>query len=192
MHKATAKATKCNSGLQHARLTVAQENAVDALASGKNDGETASLVGVHRVTVTRWRLYSPHFQAALNVRRQAIWAVGLDRLRSLVPTALDALADELRPDSSNRVQAALGLLKLIPLSSAVPAGPTDADEIVRGIVDARRTNTRGPLDDTLDMAGGKNSYAEDVRRTWDDLAAHLERVDSDPLAEAKPEKLEGK
>ena len=179
MHKATAKATKCNSGLQHSNLPVAQGNAVDALASGKNDAETAKLVGVHRVTVTRWRLYSPHFQAALNDRRQAIWAAGLDRWRSLVPTALDALADELRPDSSNRLQAALGLLKLVPLSSAVPAGPTDADEIVRRIVDERRTNARDALDDTLDMARGKASYGEDVRRTWDDLAARLEPVESE-------------
>ena len=174
MHKATAKATKSNSGLQHTRLTVAQENAVDALASGKNDAQTASLVGVHRVTVTRWRLYSPHFQAALNDRRQVIWAGGLDRLRSLVPTALDALADELRPGSSNRLQAALGLLKLVPLPSAVPAGPTDANEIVRRIVDERRANTRDPLDDALGMSRGKNSYVEDVRQAWDDLATHLE------------------
>ena len=93
--KPTAIATKCDTALQRAGLTVAQENAIDALAAGKKDGETAALVGVNRVTVARWRLYSPHFQAALNERRQAIWAASLDKLRALVPLALDAVADEL-------------------------------------------------------------------------------------------------
>ena len=138
MSKATANATKSYNALQRAAMTVAQENAVDALASGKKDAEAADLVGVNRVTVTRWRLYSPHFQAALNERRQAIWAASLDRLASLVPLALDAVADELANAANpNRVQAAFGLLKLVPLA-VMPTGPTDPEEIVRRIVEEHR------------------------------------------------------
>ena len=50
-------------------LTLAQQNAVDLLAAGKNDTETAELLKLTRVAVTRWRLYSPEFRAALAVRR---------------------------------------------------------------------------------------------------------------------------
>lgn len=59
---------------QHAHvLTLAQHNAVDLLASGKTDTETAELLNLHRTTVTKWRLYSPDFQAALNIRRAETW-----------------------------------------------------------------------------------------------------------------------
>ena len=101
-------------------------------------------MGVNRVTVTRWRLYSPHFQAALNERRQAIWAASLDRLRALVPLALDAVADELaNADSPNRLKAAFGLLKLVPLG-VVASGPTDPDEIVKRIVENERCSPPRP------------------------------------------------
>ena len=171
MSKATAIATKCDTTLQRATLSVAQENAIDALASGKKDAEAAALVGVNRVTVTRWRLYSPHFQAALNERRRAIWAAGLDRLRSLVPLALDAVADELaKPDGPNRLQAAFGLLKLVPMN-AVPFGATDPHAIVRGVVAERRRDARSPFDDTLDAHKGLPNPDEHARQVWDELAA---------------------
>ena len=69
MTEKSTTATNCYTMLQNSALTVAQENAVDALAAGKKDAEVAALVGVNRVTVTRWRLYHPHFIAALNERR---------------------------------------------------------------------------------------------------------------------------
>ena len=40
-------------------LSVAQLNAVDLLAVGRTDADVAATAGVHRVTVTRRRLYSP-------------------------------------------------------------------------------------------------------------------------------------
>lgn len=36
-------------------LTIEQRNAIDLLVTGKTDTETADSVGVHRVTVTKWR-----------------------------------------------------------------------------------------------------------------------------------------
>jgi FixJ family two-component response regulator len=46
------------------QLTVKQENVIDMLVVGANDSEVAQAVGVNRVTVSRWRLYSPQFQAS--------------------------------------------------------------------------------------------------------------------------------
>jgi hypothetical protein len=45
--------------------TLPQLNAVDLLAAGKTDTETAELLSLDRTTVTKWRLYDPVFQAAL-------------------------------------------------------------------------------------------------------------------------------
>jgi hypothetical protein len=135
-------ATKCNNSLHSAPLTVAQENAVDALVSGKNDAETATLVGVHRVTVTRWRLYSPSFQAALNVRRAEVWSVGAARLTSLIPKALDAIGEELDNKSSrDRVRVALELLRLLSLGRS-SVGPLDAEVIVQELVATRYEERR--------------------------------------------------
>ena len=174
MVKANTNATNDYSPLQNARLTVAQENAVDALVAGRKDADAAALVGVNRVTVTRWRLYNPHFRAALNERRQAIWAASLDRLRSLVPLALEAVSDALKDsDSPNRLEAAIALLKLLKLDLG-PTGPTDPAEIVRGMVEEKRQNARGFMADIDDNRKGLVPFREDVRRTWDDLAAKLE------------------
>ena len=174
MSKPTAIATKCDTTLQRAGLTVAQESAIDALAAGKKDGETAALVGVNRVTVARWRLYSPHFQAALNERRQAIWAASLDKLRALVPLALDAVADELaNADSPNRLKAAFGLLKLVPLG-LVASGPTDPDEIVKRIVGEHRCSPRGPMADLMDREMGHIPMAAHVAKVWIELAAKVD------------------
>lgn len=150
MSRATGNATKSNRTLQNSTLTVAQENAVDALVAGMRDAEVATLVGVNRVTVTKWRLYQPHFQAAINERRQAIWSASVERLRSLVPLALTALSDELKVGSRNRLQAALGVLKLVPVPVPSPSGPTTADGIVWGIAAGRvPTPYRSPLDEAF-------------------------------------------
>lgn len=174
MSHPTAKATKSYATLQTAGLTVAQENAVDALASGQKDADVASLVGVNRVTVTRWRLYHPHFQAALNERRQAIWAASLDRLRALVPVALDAVADELaNVGSPRRLDAAFGLLKLVPLAeAAAPAGCIDGEEIVRQIVEEERDGVRSSMEDLLDD-GELPPFEKHVRQAWKELAAKV-------------------
>src|SRR5215469_11514531 len=94
---------------QHRRgPTLPQLSAIDLLVSGKNDKETAEMLGLSRTAVTKWRLYDLGFQAALNQRRAEVWGAGIDRLRSLIPRALDALADELESkESPNRFKAAV-------------------------------------------------------------------------------------
>ena len=43
------------------QLSVKQENAIDMLVTEATDSEVAQVVGVNRVTVTRWRLYDAQF-----------------------------------------------------------------------------------------------------------------------------------
>jgi hypothetical protein len=63
-------------------LSDAQRKAIGLLVEGQRDGQAAQEVGVHRVTVTRWRLYNPAFQAALNLRRRQICEESKSRIRT--------------------------------------------------------------------------------------------------------------
>jgi hypothetical protein len=119
-------------------LTLAQQNAVDLLVSGKNDTKTAELLRVSRTTVTKWRLYDPAFQAALNLRRIETWGAALSRLQALIPRALETLAAELdRAESPHRWKAAVEILRLVQVRPSAPTGPTSAEAIVEALVQAR-------------------------------------------------------
>jgi hypothetical protein len=155
-------------------LTVAQLSAVDLLAGGKNDSETADALGVHRVTVTRWRNYSPEFRAALAERRQAVWGSAADKLRALVPKALDTLAAELE-HGADKAHVALAVLKLTGAAIAVvPTDPTDPDEYVREAVKAeRKARSRdrdGELDDIIAGQFGGDTPLDTVRKRLAELA----------------------
>ncbi len=63
-------------------LSVAELNAVDCLAGGMNDQETAEVIGATRQTVCNWRNHHPAFIAALNARRLETWGASSDRLRA--------------------------------------------------------------------------------------------------------------
>ena len=106
-------------------LTAPQEAAVQALAAGRTDTAAAEQVGVHRGTVWRWRRYHPAFRAALARRRIELWDAAADRLRSLVPDALDALADELHGE--HRLRAAGIILKLAGLDAKRLPGVGEPD-----------------------------------------------------------------
>src|SRR5262249_297628 len=119
-------------------LTLPQQSAIDLLASGKTDTETAELLGLTRVAVSKWRLYDPVFQASLNRRGAEVWGAGCARLRALIPKALATLAEALEEkDPPTRLKAALEVLRLARLPAPVPAGPTAPEEIVRALVEAR-------------------------------------------------------
>jgi hypothetical protein len=153
-------------------LTLPQQNAVDLLAAGKNDTETAEALGLSRVTVTRWRLYSPEFRAALADQRAAIWGASADRLRALLPKALDALADALE-HADDKATVALAVLKLAGPLPLVPTGPTDPEDILRRDVDRERERIRTSRDSALDAINGLPDYAdhlETVRKRLERLA----------------------
>jgi hypothetical protein len=155
-------------------LTLAQQSAVDLLAAGKTDTETADALNLNRVTVTRWRLYSPAFRAALADRRATIWGASADRLRALLPKALDALADALER-GDDRPAVALALLKLAGPLPLVPTGPTDPEEYLRGVVDEERKR----------MGMGRRQAAIDSLDGLPDYEDHLEAV-RERLAELAP------
>jgi hypothetical protein len=171
---------------QHKRgLTLAQQNAVDLLVGGKNDTETAELLSLSRSSVTKWRLYDPVFQAALNQRRAEVWGTGLDRLRALIPKALNALAEELeRADNPNRWKVASAILRLARLPSGdLGIGCTDPDEIVRQVVLEKRKRVPGVLDRLEEDGKDLPSFGRHMEETWRELAEKA--ADADSTAEAQ-------
>ena len=120
-------------------MTTQQELAVDLLASGRTVTEAAATIGVARQTVSEWLNQNADFRAALNERRQELWAATGDRLRALLPDAVDALAGELR--GGNRLRAAALVLRVCGADGlAAPLGPTDPEEIE--LADRERESSR--------------------------------------------------
>ena len=151
------------------QLTPEQLNAVDLLASGATDAAVGTAVGVHRVTVTKWRT-SPTFRAALNCRRAALFAGAADTLRDLIPKALavvgEALADA---DLDKRTAAAFQLLKAVKLSAGAHIGPTDPRVLVDEEVAKRRRIEGTRQEHLIANINGEPTYAEQFAATWDDL-----------------------
>ncbi len=156
-------------------LSVAQLNAVDCLAGGMNDQATAEAVGVTRQTVCGWRNHHPAFIAALNARRLEVWGASNDRLRALLPKALDCLEGAMTGEAPDWKAAAkvVELAGLDRQGAGVPnlgpssIGPTDAEAVIEAEAKRRR---RDPLQDIID--GGRVTEAERraVLRELSDLA----------------------
>jgi len=163
-------------------LTITQLNAIDLLAGGKTDKEVAGSLEVHRVTVARWRLYHPGFQAALNARRAALWATYQERMRALHGQAIDAISEELRSPGPLRWKLALEVIKYTgfgtPILSAV--GPTDPEEIVEDACQANRQ--RGLTSERLSEEE-RSAMADELLRR----ANELPRPDADPEVPADPQ-----
>ncbi len=164
-------------------LTMPQLNAIDLLAGGKTDKQTAELLNLSRTCITKWRLYDPIFQAALNRRRAEVWSAGIDRLRSLIPVALDALAVELEnPDSPHRLKAATEILRLVQLpGGSAGIGPTDPGAIVAAIVSKRRASAPGPLDDVFNNDKGLPPVEQQTEEVWRELEARVNEPDEPAL-----------
>jgi len=96
-------------------LTPDQAQVIDLLAHGKAAPSVAPA-----------ELARPVFVAALNKRRADLWAAAQDRLRALVPQALDILAQDLESeDPKQRQAAAVHVLRCAGLYGAdlTPKGP---------------------------------------------------------------------
>jgi hypothetical protein len=121
-HRQNVRLNQC-----HSTLTPQQGTAVDLLASGKTLTDTATAVEVTRQTVSEWLNHHPGFQAALNSRRQELWAGMADALRGLLPKALEVLKGELEGETP--LPAAVHVLKACGLyGMVIPLGPTEVDD----------------------------------------------------------------
>lgn len=107
--------------------TAARDVALEALANGKAPADAATEAGVDFATVREWMTRDAPFRAELNARRQDAYGAGADRLRALVPAALEVLEAEIAGGS---VQAALAVIKMAGLGRLdAPGGATDPEAI---------------------------------------------------------------
>jgi hypothetical protein len=110
-------------------LTPQQETAVDLLAFGATVTDAAATVKVSRQTVSEWRNHHAGFQAVLNARRRELFAENQERLRSLVPKALETLEGSLG-DKRQAMATAVHILKAAGLYGLPePSGSIHVDEI---------------------------------------------------------------
>lgn len=152
------------------RLSVEQLNAVDQLVLGLSDREVAEKVGVARQTVTNWRLRHPGLQAELNRRRKEIWGSSGDKLRSLLPKALDRLEKMLVDDGNpNAWRVAIELLRATGLYAndkhdSGDIGEDDAREIAKSAV-----KKRSPLDVMLEELTGSKVSEEEIDASLEEM-----------------------
>jgi hypothetical protein len=145
---------------------------------GKHDQEVADAIGVHRVTVTRWRLYHPGFQATLNERRAAVWQSSEDAYRVLLNDAVGVLKDELGTPGPQRAKISLALVRAsrLPRSDLAHPGLTDPEAIVDEVA---KRNSPHDLDRLL------SSVPESERQAvLEDL---LNRANEPPPDDPKPD-----
>ncbi len=143
-------------------LTTEQQSAIDLLVLGKSDQETADAVGVHRVTVTKWRLYDALFQAELNKRRRDVFGTAADRLRALLPVAVEVLEAELSDtENRSRGQLALAIIKAVGLNLG-DIGPTDPDAVVEREVLTNSNNQQAKHYGVV-----TDREREDLRAQWE-------------------------
>lgn len=124
-------------------LTVVQEQVIDALLTGATDRDAAASAGVNRSTVNQWRLHHAAFQAELNRRRSMLRAASIDRLRALLPRALDAIDHALAADPPDTRVA----LRIVELTGITPEELASTGPITcEAVLDAEVENRRDPLD----------------------------------------------
>ncbi len=160
--------------IRHA-LSVEQENAIDLLVAGTSDRETAEAIGVSRQTVCGWRNHHPIFIAALNASRLETWGASSDRLRALLPKALDCLEGAITGEAPDW-KAAAKIVELAGLDrqgAGVPnlgpssIGPTDPEAVVDAEAKKRR---RDPLADIIDGGRVTETERRAVLRELNELA----------------------
>lgn len=140
-------AAKSNKTQHKEALSIEQLNAIDLLVLGKTDKEVAEAVGVHRCTVTSWRLYNPYFQAELNRRRKEVWGAAVDRFRSLLKKALDTVEKAL---DEGDARTAIELLRMAGLDmtrggsslGTYLVGEDDPEKIVEELAEAKKREER--------------------------------------------------
>jgi len=136
-------------------LTLQQRSAIDLLLAGLNDRQVADKIGVARSSVTHWRLNDSQFHVEIERRRAELWPGSTDSMLSLLPTALDALREQLVIGSA-RGRLALDLVSRAGLMGKLYSGQlatayakpaTMEDLIDREVLRHRAATRTGPPPD---------------------------------------------
>ena len=109
-------------------LSQSQLSVIDLLSLGATITAAAEAIGVSRQTVSEWFNQSVGFQAALNHRRAELWAEQSDRLRGLLPKALDTVERTLKSEGPESLKAALAIIRVAKIELE-PSWPVDVEEI---------------------------------------------------------------
>jgi hypothetical protein len=96
--------------------------------AGRTDAQTAACVGVHRVTVTRWRLSHPVFRSAVLAAHESDYAAAAAARQTLYRAALDRLKREVDDDGPRAVQVALAIVADPPPAAKYVSADTLAEE----------------------------------------------------------------
>ena len=153
VHRRSQAPTKFRVGGKHDKtglpaLSVEQLNAIDLLVLGKTDQDIAQQIGKTRQTVCNWRRYHPVFQAELNRQRAAIWGAAADRLRSLLPKAVEVLEHELE-GVEHRLHVALALVKMADIAVNY-CGLQEVEEVIQQVTKQRNLNAFSLLGSPVD------------------------------------------
>ena len=128
-----------NSYKRERGLTIEQLNAIDLLIVGKTDKEVAELTGVNRVTITKWKNYDIYFQAELNQRRKEVWNGSIDKMRALVPMAMEKLEREI--EGPNGWKVSMEIIKICGINGKhmKDTGKDSSDKILNDLAQKRAT-----------------------------------------------------
>lgn len=157
-------------------LTIEQLNAIELLVIGKTDKETAEAVGVNRVTITKWRLYDPYFQAELNRKRKEIWGSAVDKFRALLLKALNTIEKAIEEGDA---KLAIEILRITGMDMAKGGnslgtylvGEPEAEKILEKLVEEKKRKEMLKAFPTPTDLEKKNILHE-----LDELATRLEKL----------------
>ena len=132
--------------------------------------------------MTKWRLYDPHFIAALNRRRQEILGTSTERLRAMVPKLLGVIEQSLDKQAMG-TKTAIQLLKMVRIDAGFETnfGPVDAEEIIERQVQER-------LAEKLKERKKYQTNEEEMAEIFD--PSGLRDIDQQALEETRAEILE--
>jgi hypothetical protein len=153
------------------QLSAKQLLCVDLLAAGCSDRQAAEEVAVDRATVWRWRTSDAAFQAELNARRQELWEATADRLRALLPRALDVIEDAIVGGDRN---TAIGFIRLVGVGDIHLGriGPTDASVIAETREGERSRRDQERAEAEVRAAERRAEF--DLRRSLAEIASPLQ------------------
>ena len=151
-------------------LTEQQAQAAALVAEGIALDDVAATIGEHTATVSEWREDNPAFIAEVNRRRQEAWRQAQDRLRALVPKALDALAEAVE---AGDLKASFEVLKAVGIYGKVPAPGGETDPELLQVQQAEawakaEVAKQGPRD-LMGMVRAEEDRAELVHRRLAEL-----------------------